>query len=362
MLVSDFDFDLPEELIAQEARPRGTSRLLVVDRASGTWQEGTVADLPRFLHAGDLAVANDSRVFPARLLGRRDPSGGSVEMLLLSRENDHDWEALVHPGQKLKPGARMVFEDPARAPGVHLDAVVLDRRFFGRRLVRLDVVRGVDRSGSEPVDAATQIDRAVDALGHVPLPPYIRRADTAEDRERYQTVFASERGSVAAPTAGLHFDMDLIERLRQAGVGWATVTLHVGYGTFKPIRAERVEDHQVDAEIFEVSDATARAIAATRASGKRVVAIGTTTTRALESAATAERTVLPGAGAASLFIHPGYRFKVVDALVTNFHLPRSSLLLLVAAFAGRDLTLAAYRHAVASGFRFYSYGDAMLIV
>jgi len=361
MLVSDFDFELPEELIAQAPSPRGTSRLLVVHRAAGTWEETTIAELPTLLQPGDLAVANDSRVFPARLIGRRDPSGGAVEMLLLSRESDREWQALVHPGQKLKPGARMVFDDPVRAPGVRLEAVVLDRRFFGRRLVRLEAA-GAAWAPEGDTGSAARIDEAIDALGHVPLPPYIRRPDTAEDRDRYQTVFAAHRGSVAAPTAGLHLDVALIERLKRAGVGWTTVTLHVGYGTFKPVRVDRVEDHQVDPERFEVSDAAARAVAAARAAGGRIVAIGTTTTRVLESAATGERTIRAGAGESSLFIYPGHRFEVVDALLTNFHLPRSSLLMLVAAFAGRDLTMAAYRHAVASGFSFYSYGDAMLIV
>jgi S-adenosylmethionine:tRNA ribosyltransferase-isomerase len=206
------------------------------------------------------------------------------------------------------------------------------------------------------------VDAAVDALGHVPLPPYIGRPDTAADRERYQTVFAAARGSVAAPTAGLHFDAATIDALGARGVAWATVTLHVGYGTFKPVRVDRVEDHAVDPERYLIPERTAEAIRAARAAGRRVVAAGTTTTRALESAATGAGITAPGPGVASLFIHPGHEFKVVTALLTNFHLPKSSLLMLVAAFAGHDLTMAAYRHAVAEGFRFYSYGDAMLIL
>jgi len=264
--------------------------------------------------------------------------------------DDAHWQALVHPGQKLKPGARLVFEDPARAPGVVLRAEVLARRFFGRRLVRLEAA------------GAVGVDAAVDALGHVPLPPYIHRPDTDEDRRAYQTVFARARGSVAAPTAGLHFDDALVASLGGAGVGWATVTLHVGYGTFKPVRTETVEAHRVDAERFEIPAPTAEAIHAARGAGRRVVAVGTTTTRALESAATGDGLVAPGAGQTTLFIHPGYTFRIVDALVTNFHLPRSSLLMLVAAFGGRELVLAAYRHAIAERFRFYSYGDAMLIL
>jgi S-adenosylmethionine:tRNA ribosyltransferase-isomerase len=350
--VADYDFDLPDALIAQDARPRGTSRLLVVDRSDGTFGEAPagIRDLPRLLSPGDLVVANDTRVFPARLIGRRDPSGGAAECLLLGRVGPHEWEALVHPGQKLKPGARLVFEDADRAPGVRITAIVRERRFFGRRLVTFDVV------------GAPDLDTAVDALGHVPLPPYIHRPDTVEDRERYQTVYAAARGSVAAPTAGLHFDDDLVGSLRAAGVGWATLTLHVGYGTFKPVRVDAVEAHRVDSEHFVITPETAEAVRGTRAAGHRVVAVGTTTTRALESVAAERGTVREGSGETDLFIHPGHRFLAVDALLTNFHLPKSSLLILVAAFTGRDLTLEAYRYAVANGFRFYSYGDAMLIV
>jgi S-adenosylmethionine:tRNA ribosyltransferase-isomerase len=351
MLVSDFDFALPPELIAQEARPRGTSRLLVVDRRAGAWTDASIADLPRHLDRGDLVVANDSRVFPARLLGIREPSGGAVECLLLERLEAGEWLALVHPGQKLKVGACMRFEDPARAPGVTLRAEVLDRLYFGRRRIRLWTADGRD------------VDAAVDALGHVPLPPYIHRDDTPEDRQRYQTIFARERGSIAAPTAGLHFDDALVAALAGAGIGWSTITLHVGYGTFKPVRADRVEDHVVDPESFVIAPDTASAIAAARAAGRRIVAVGTTTTRALESAAADDGAIVrSGHGRTDLFIHPGFSFRIVDALLTNFHLPRSSLLMLVAAFAGRELTIEAYRHAVASGYRFYSYGDAMLVV
>jgi S-adenosylmethionine:tRNA ribosyltransferase-isomerase len=350
VLVSAFDFDLPESQIAQEPAPRGESRLLVVNRAAGTWREERLRRLPALLEPGDAMVANDSRVFPARLLGRRDPSGGAVECLLLTRVGDDLWDALVHPGQKLKTGSRVIFEDAARAPGVAIRGEVLARRFFGRRLVRLDA------------SGAPTLDQAVDAIGHVPLPPYIHRGDAPADRDRYQTVFARMRGSVAAPTAGLHFDEPLIASLEAAGVTWTTITLHVGYGTFKPVRAERVDDHVVDPERYEIGDSAAAAMAAARAAGRRVVAVGTTSTRALESAAAADGIVRPGSGETSLFIRPGHRFRAVDALVTNFHLPRSSLLMLVAAFAGLELTRAAYLHAVEAGFRFYSYGDVMLIL
>jgi S-adenosylmethionine:tRNA ribosyltransferase-isomerase len=349
-LVADFDFELPDALVAQEPHARGTSRLLVVDRRAGTFVERQMVDLPALLSPGDRIVVNDTRVFPARLIGRRDPSGGAAECLLLDRVSGEDWHALVHPGQKLKPGARLVFEDPVRAPGVRIDAEVRERLFFGRRLVRLHAV------------GARDLDDAVDRLGHIPLPPYIKREDRPEDRETYQTVFARARGSIAAPTAGLHFNAPLVQALGAAGIGWTTITLHVGYGTFKPVRVEHVEDHRVDAERFTISPDAAAAIAETRRAGHRIVAVGTTTTRALESAAVEGGVVQPGDGSTELFIHPGHAFRVVDAMLTNFHLPRSSLLMLVAAFAGRALTLEAYRYAVRERFRFYSYGDAMLIV
>ena len=350
MLVSEFDFELPEDLIAQEAAPRGESRLMVLDRASGRVQHATIRDLPRFIASGDLLVVNNTRVFSARLLGKRVPSGGAVECLLLGRlgsdGNSELWDALVHPGQKLKPGSLLRFEGEA---GV-LKAEVLERRFQGRRTIRLWAEGG-------------DIDALVDALGHVPLPPYIRRGDTVADRERYQTIFARARGSVAAPTAGLHFTPDLMADLDRRGVEQTEITLHVGYGTFKPVRADHVEDHDVDPEQYEISPPAADAMNRAADAGRRTIAVGTTTTRALENAALrGGGRIPPGHGTASLFIYPGFHFQVIGGLLTNFHLPRSSLLILVAAFAGREAVLAAYREAVADRYRFYSYGDAMLIL
>ena len=361
MKVSDFDFHLPDELIAQEAAPRGASRLLVMDRETGALRHERIGNLAAHVRPGDLLVVNNTRVYAARLLGHRVPSGGVVECLLLTTPQTTGtsparketptpagpviYEALMHPGQKLKPGALVRFEGPA---GV-LMAEVLERKFHGRRSIRL-----WPESGGN-------VDDLIDALGHMPLPPYISRADTPADRERYQTVFARNRGSVAAPTAGLHFTTDLLDELARGGVERAEVTLHVGYGTFKPVRVDDVEEHTVDAEHYEIPEASAAAINRALDEGRRIVAVGTTTTRALESAAlSGNGRVRAGAGVATVFIYPGFRFQVLSGLVTNFHVPRSSLLMLVSAFAGRERVLAAYASAVAGRYRFYSYGDAML--
>jgi S-adenosylmethionine:tRNA ribosyltransferase-isomerase len=264
----------------------------------------------------------------------------------LSGQSAEIWEALVHPGQKLKPGARVVFD------GIDtLHGEILDRRFFGRRLVRLWT------------DDGTSVDAAIDAIGHMPLPPYIKRADHAADRDRYQTVFAEARGSIAAPTAGLHFNPALLAALASRGVEVAAITLHVGYGTFQPVRAERVEDHRLESERYEIGDAAAAAIERARADHRRIIAVGTTTTRTLEAVAFDHGgEIVPGQGATDLFIYPGYQFRIIDGLLTNFHVPRSSLLMLVSAFAGRDRIRAAYAAAIAERYRFYSYGDAMLII
>jgi len=344
-----FDFDLPPENIAQQPAPeREGARLLVLDRATGRIAaHASVHDLPHFLAPTDLLVVNDTRVFPARLLGRRVPSGGAVECLLVRRLDADCWEALMHPGQKLHPGARVAFS----GSGLVLQGEVVAQHFHGRRTVRLWNDEGQD------------VDRVVDAIGHIPLPPYIHRPDQPADRDRYQTVYARERGSIAAPTAGLHLTPGLLAEIERMGVRRAAVTLHVGYGTFQPVRVERVEDHHVEAEWFEIDEGTAAALDLARASGQRVVAVGTTTTRALESAAMeGGGRVAPGARTTSAFFYPGFEFQVLGGLLTNFHLPRSSLLMLVCAFAGRDAVLAAYREAVSLGYRFYSYGDAMLIL
>jgi S-adenosylmethionine:tRNA ribosyltransferase-isomerase len=341
--VSEFDFDLPPERIAQEAAPRGTSRLMVLNRTDGTRTDASVADLPSFLSAGDLMVVNDTKVFPARLLGRRLPGGGAVECMLIGRPDPADdatWDALVHPGQKLREGSRMIFGTPPH----ELHGEVLARRFHGRRTIRL---------WSE---GDLTVDDLVDELGHVPLPPYIKRPDRPDDRARYQTVFARERGSVAAPTAGLHFTAPLLDELTARGVERVEITLHVGYGTFKPVRVDDVEAHEVDPEAYEISPDAAATLNRALADRRRIVSVGTTTTRALESS------IEPGRRTTDLFIHPGHEFRVVGALLTNFHLPRSSLLMLVATFAGKDFVLDAYRHAIAERYRFYSYGDAMLIL
>jgi S-adenosylmethionine:tRNA ribosyltransferase-isomerase len=348
MNVSDFSFDLPAELIAQAPAPeRGASRLLVLHKNNGTVEHTHVSRLAEFLRDGDLLVVNDTRVFPARLLGTRVPSGGAVECLLLANlEEQGHWDALVHPGQKLQPGAQMVF----RGARHELHAEVVDWHFHGRRTIRLWSENGVG------------LEDAIDDIGHVPLPPYIKRSDTKSDLERYQTVYARERGSVAAPTAGLHFTREILAELRTRGVECTAITLHVGYGTFQPIRVDQVEAHTIDPERFSISEAAADTINRARREKRRIVAVGTTTTRALEAAGRADRGVItPQSGWTDLFISPGFTFRIVDALMTNFHLPESSLLMLVSAFGGREAVLAAYREAVARQYHFYSYGDAMLI-
>jgi S-adenosylmethionine:tRNA ribosyltransferase-isomerase len=346
--LSDFDFDLPEELIAQTPPgARGTSRLLVVDRTSETWRHHHFGDLPQLLRRGDLLVVNDSRVVPARLIGHRHPSGGRVECLLLRRLDASRWDVLMHPGQKMKPGTKARFGDPPNA----LVADVLAQHTFGRRTVALQSV------------SSRSVDDVIDAIGHVPLPPYIKRPDTTSDRERYQTVYARARGSVAAPTAGLHFTPAILDALDRQGIERAALTLHVGYGTFEPIRSETVEGHRIDPEVFEIGPDAAGRIALAQAAGRRVIAVGTTSTRTLEAVAREHGgRVTAASGEADLFISPGFRFQVLGGLLTNFHLPRSSLFVLVCAFAGRELALSAYAAAIDAGYRFYSYGDAMLIL
>jgi S-adenosylmethionine:tRNA ribosyltransferase-isomerase len=338
--LADFDFALPPERIAQEPlSERDAARLLVLERASGARSHRTVRELPALLRAGDLVVVNATRVEAARLRGRK-ASGGAVEALLLEPgAAPGRWRALVR-ARGLRAGAKLAFE---------------------RGAARLEAeVSGVEPDGSAWLDFAPGADPH--ALGEAPLPPYIRReAPRAEDEARYQTVYARVPGAVAAPTAGLHLTHALLAALRGAGIGVAELVLHVGAGTFRPLREEDVAAGRLHAERFELPEATAAAVAETRARGGRVVAVGTTTTRVLEAQAEGDGRVAPGRGRTALFVRPGHRFRVVDALLTNFHLPRSSLLLLVAAFAGREAVLDAYRDAIARGYRFYSYGDAMLV-
>jgi len=340
---SDFDYELPPGAIAQEAvEPRDAARLMRLGRREGPPSDHRFHDLPRLLRAGDLVVVNRSRVFPARLLGRRG-AGGRTELLLLRALGEDRWEALVRPGRRLRAGAVVTIDDGLAAV-VETEGIGEE----GRRRVWLQA-----RTGS----VAAALERA----GHVPLPPYIRRPDRPDDRARYQTVYARETGSVAAPTAGLHFTRALFEALGAAGVAVAEVVLHIGPGTFRPVTADEIEDHRLEPEPYLVPDETAAAVAAARGRGGRVVAVGTTVVRTLESAARADGTVAAGEGETSLVVRPGHCFRAVDALVTNFHLPRSSLLLLVAAFASRERVLAAYAEALRRGYRFYSYGDAMLV-
>jgi len=365
VLVSDFNYHLPEELIAQEPlADRAASRLLHLDRNSGSIEDRSFRDFPDLLRPDDLVVFNNTRVFPARLFGRRsgskahplsernpaskDSPQGRVEVLLTkqtSRE-PNEWECLVRPGRKIGVGERLIFGgDDSVEP--EMVAEVFSRGDFGERRIRFD--------------PAPDFFAIVERRGHVPLPPYIARQDRGSDRERYQTVYARERGSVAAPTAGLHFTPEILARLKQRGIESAEITLHVGLGTFQPVREEIVEQHKLHSERYEISEDTARRINQALDQKRRVIAIGTTTVRTLEFSARLSGQVQAGSGESDLFIYPGFQFRVVSALVTNFHLPQSTLLMLVCALGGTDPVLAAYRHAVEQHYRFYSYGDCMLV-
>jgi S-adenosylmethionine:tRNA ribosyltransferase-isomerase len=349
MRIADFDFDLPERLIAQEpAARRDQSRLLVVHRASGTFTDAVFHQLPIFLQATDLLVLNNTRVFPARLIGQRVREthrgekilGARAEVFLVRQVGPMIWETLVRPGKALHEGAKIEFANG------RLVAEVVEWRAGGRRLIRFH--------------CQEDFNTVIDEIGRTPLPPYIKRdEETRLDQERYQTVFASQRGAIAAPTAGLHFTPELLERLKGQGIDATEITLHVGYGTFQPVKVEHLEEHQVEAERFTINETAAQKINAALSREHRVIAVGTTTTRALESCALplVARTAMT-----ELFIHPGFSFRCLSGLITNFHLPRSSLLVLVSAFAGRDLILEAYHHAVKNEYRFYSYGDACLIL
>ena len=340
-LTADYDFALPHELIAQ--RPldrRDASRLMVVDRSVGSLAHRTFADIADLVAPNDVLVVNRTRVIRARLLGAR-ASGAPAEILLLKPLGDSRYEAMVSPGGKLKPGRRVTI-----APG--FDAEILETTERRTRIVRLET--------------ELPIDEAIERHGHIPLPPYIERPDAGEDAERYQTVFAREKGSVAAPTAGLHFTPELLSALTARGVATAEILLHVGAGTFKPVEVDDPSQHLMHEERYRVSADAAQTINDRRAAGGKVWAVGTTTIRTLETVAAADGRIQPGEGDTSIFIRPGHRFRAVDRIVTNFHLPRSTLIMLVAAFAGYELTMRAYGEAVAERYRFYSYGDAMAIL
>ena len=361
MRLSDFNYSLPEELISQEALPdRAASRLLYLSRNSAKLQDLMFRSLPELLRSDDLVVFNNTRVFPARLYGRRggvraqpvsphNPASksflqGQVEVLLTRQLSAHpnEWECLVRPGRKIGVGERLFFGD-----GGELQAEVMARGSFGERRIRFA--------------PASDFMSLIENLGHVPLPPYITRSDRPADRERYQTIYARERGSVAAPTAGLHFTPEILSRLRERGIETTEITLHVGLGTFQPVREDVVERHKLHKEHFSISEQAAASINAALESHRRIVAIGTTSVRTLEHAARETGRVQAGPGEADIFIYPGFQFRVVGALLTNFHLPQSTLLMLVSAFAGREFVLNAYRHAVEQKYRFYSYGDCMFV-
>ena len=340
MKTHDFYFDLPQELIAQTPiERRDASRLLVLDKETGAWEHRHFFDLPEYLHPGDCLILNDSRVLPARLLGQRLPGGGACEVLLLIDRGDKTWECLVRPGKKMRKGAKLSFGDG------QLTAEVTEELPGGNRLVRFDY-EGI-------------FLEVLDRLGKMPLPPYIK--EELQDRERYQTVYSKVVGSAAAPTAGLHFTRELLEKVQAMGVGIGYVTLHVGLGTFRPVKEDEITEHEMHSEYCVIPQETADLINRTRANGGRVICVGTTSCRTVESWAEEDGTMQASAGWTNIFIYPGYRFKVTDALITNFHLPESTLIMLVSALAGREHILAAYEEAVRERYRFFSFGDAMFI-
>ncbi len=344
MKVSDFDFHLPPQLIAQYPSPeRGDSRLMVVDRQSGKITHTHFSLLPQFLQAGDLLVLNNTMVFPARLHGRKEGKRGRIEILLTKRLTQNSWEALVRPGRKLHSEDRVIFGNG------ELQATIVESGERGKRVLQFDY-RG-------------DFFQLLERLGTPPLPPYIKRAPTAEDRLRYQTIYAEERGAIAAPTAGLHFTPQMLKSLHKHRVEQTTITLHIGVGTFQPIEVEKVEEHKMEEEYYKISPESAAMLNRALEGERRICAVGTTTTRALESiSSSATGRIHSREGWTNLFIYPGYQFKLVKALLTNFHLPRSSPLMLVCAFAGKEIIMEAYSQAIAVGYRFYSYGDCMLIL
>lgn len=340
MKTSDFAYDLPEELIAQDPlADRASSRLLVLDKKTGERAHKNFHEIVHYLRRGDCLVINDTKVIPARLIGQKEGTGGKVEVLLLKRRENNIWETLVKPGKKARPGAEIVFG------GGLLRAEVLEVVEEGNRLVKFSY-EGI-------------FEEILDQLGQMPLPPYITHE--LEDRNRYQTVYAAYEGSAAAPTAGLHFTKELLAEIEDMGVSIARVTLHVGLGTFRPVKVEDVAKHHMHTEYYRVTEEAADIINGTKKRGGRVICVGTTSCRTIESAAAADGTVVPGEGDTDIFIYPGYRFKVLDCLITNFHLPESTLLMLVSALAGREQVMAAYQEAVAERYRFFSFGDAMFI-
>ena len=338
LTVHDFDYELPESLIAQTpAEPRDSSRLLALDRRTGAMRHQFFSQIFEHIRPGDLLIANDTRVIPARLLGKRADTGGGVEVFLLHRRSQDTWEVLVKPGKKMRPGQKVWFDDS-------LSCEVQDVTEFGGRVVRF-LYEGL-------------FETVLDRLGETPLPPYIHQKLT--DPDRYQTVYARERGSAAAPTAGLHFTPTLMDKVKKMGADFAFVTLNIGLGTFRPVRIENIAEHVMHREFYSVPPETVERIQETKRRGGRIIAVGTTAVRTLESAA-ATGQLVAGSGWSELFIYPGYEFRVIDALITNFHLPQSTLLMLVSAFAGRENVLAAYREAVREQYRFFSFGDAMFI-
>ena len=339
MLLSDFDYDLPEELIAQTpVEPRNASRLMVLDPAAETIEHQHFYDLKKFLVPGDTLIFNDTRVMPARLIGHREPSGGRVEVFLLRRIDGDTWETLVKPGKKAQIGNVIRF-------GEELACEVMEHTDFGGRIVKFRY-QGI-------------FEEILDRLGETPLPPYIH--EKLADKERYQTVYCREEGSAAAPTAGLHFTKEQMQEIKDMGVNLGFLTLHVGLGTFRPVNVDNIEDHVMHKEYYCITDETAKLIMDTKAAGHRVIAVGTTSIRTLESAATAKGQIAGKSGWTGIFIYPGYEFKIVDAIITNFHLPKSTLIMLISAFAGREFVLKAYKKAVEERYRFFSFGDAMFI-
>ena len=341
MDIKDFYYDLPQELIAQTPlKDRTASRLMVLDRKSGTIDHKHFYDITDYLNPGDCLVMNNTRVIPARLYGVKEGSGGKIEFLLLKRIDINTWEVILRPGKKAKTGSRFVFGDGL------LKAEVIEVRDDGNRIVRFEF-DGI-------------WEELLDRLGEMPLPPYIK--EKLEDKNRYQTVYSKIEGSAAAPTAGLHFTEELLEKLRQKGIKTAFVTLHVGLGTFRPVSVDNIEEHKMHTEFYQVSKETADIINQTRKDGGRIVCVGTTSVRTLESSSKDDGTVVAGSGDTSIFIYPGYKFKTVDALITNFHLPESTLLMLISALYDRDSIMKAYNEAITEKYRFFSFGDAMFIV